>query len=314
MKKKILNLFGNLLLLICLYFIGSTLMQQDIDWAIYLTNPVNIFWYIIIILTYIWVLWAKAILYKDLLKVFTENLVDNFLVIKMYVVSNLGKYLPGNVMHFVGRNVLSTKYSIPQVNITLSTILEILIILISSVVIAFLLGFQYFYGVVVFIFENYLSFFLVLVALGLVGVTLITIFAYKNKEKVLPFIQLFNKKENRNVMFRVFIGNCIVNIVTGITYMIVVRSIQPDVSINLSVIGIYLLAWLVGFVMPGAPGGIGIRESILLLLLVDLMPTSIVLVVTLVHRVLNIIAELISFLLIKGYKKKWFYDINISND
>lgn len=50
--------------------------------------------------------------------------------------------------------------------------------------------------------------------------------------------------------------------------LVLAAQIADTPTIPLHVIGIaYLIAWLAGFVIPGAPGGIGVREGVLVLLL-----------------------------------------------
>ena len=55
----------------------------------------------------------------------------------------------------------------------------------------------------------------------------------------------------------------------------------------------YALAWLLGFVTPGAPGGIGIREAVFVALMGPSMGAGLAAAVAVAMRLLNVIADLI---------------------
>ena len=52
----------------------------------------------------------------------------------VYVRSNIAKYLPGNVMHFAGRNVLGKKFGFSQFDMALSTVIEVISLLFTACV------------------------------------------------------------------------------------------------------------------------------------------------------------------------------------
>lgn len=131
------------------------------------------------------------------------------------------------------------------------------------------------------------------------------ILIYKHREKVSDIIRVLGTRKNKRYILQGIGLNLGTQIASGITYILVVVTIYNDsVSVNISLIGIYLLAWLVGFIMPGVPGGIGIKESILILLLNGLLPRDIILVSVIIHRCLNIIAEVLAFVIMKVIFRK----------
>ena len=132
--KKILNLVGNIGVIICLIFLFKSIIKQDIDWLIYLNNPINIMVFGLCIILIVTGVYLTAYTYKRILNGVCDTKTSQYEINKMYVTANIGKYLPGNVMHFVGRNLLSVKYNIPQNKILLSTVLELMMIGISCIV------------------------------------------------------------------------------------------------------------------------------------------------------------------------------------
>ncbi len=68
--------------------------------------------------------------------------------------------------------------------------------------------------------------------------------------------------------------------------------------------GVYILAWLVGYVTIGAPGGIGVKEAIMLLLLSAIMLEKDILLIAVVLRLCNVLGDLLSFILNKIFNKQ----------
>lgn len=58
----------------------------------------------------------------------------------------------------------------------------------------------------------------------------------------------------------------------------------------------FALSWVVGFVVPGAPGGLGVREAALVLLLEGVLPRETVLAIALMSRLSMTLADALIFL------------------
>lgn len=69
----------------------------------------------------------------------------------------------------------------------------------------------------------------------------------------------------------------------------------PSPSEVLSLTGIYAFAWILGFVIPGPPGGMGVRDAALLALLRSITTPEIALTVTASARIATLIADVIIF-------------------
>jgi hypothetical protein len=64
--------------------------------------------------------------------------------------------------------------------------------------------------------------------------------------------------------------------------------------------GLYTAGYLVGFVTPLAPGGLGAREGTLVLLLGPRYGTGVALGISLMIRVVNVVGELLAVALVHG--------------
>ena len=61
--------------------------------------------------------------------------------------------------------------------------------------------------------------------------------------------------------------------------------------------GVYACAWIIGTVTPGAPGGLGVREAILVLLLAPYCGEGVAVAAALFLRIATTLADLLSFLI-----------------
>ena len=64
-----------------------------------------------------------------------------------------------------------------------------------------------------------------------------------------------------------------------------------------SLVGIYAVAWLVGFLVPGAPAGLGVREALLVLGLSPLLGQDVATATTALFRVVTVAGDGIAFVL-----------------
>jgi uncharacterized membrane protein YbhN (UPF0104 family) len=60
--------------------------------------------------------------------------------------------------------------------------------------------------------------------------------------------------------------------------------------------GAYIIAWLAGLITPGAPAGLGIRETVLLLLLSGFVMEADLLMAVLLGRLITVVGDLLFFL------------------
>jgi len=69
-----------------------------------------------------------------------------------------------------------------------------------------------------------------------------------------------------------------------------------DVSLWPAFCGAYVLAWLAGFITPGAPAGIGVRELVLLFLLKGAIAEADLIFIVLLGRMVTVLGDSLFFL------------------
>ncbi len=233
----------------------------------------------------------SAILYKKLLETIANEAIEKSCIEK-YVRSNLYKYMPGNVMHYVGRNEIATEgiASFKQVNA--ASVIEILVSLTAASMIALLFAGRYVF--------RYLSQFVVSrwVFLGLLLFCMVTLIAViilrKNLALVLKKLwipKIFCAVGKMIAIYITwnFVGNFLFAALLG------VLGCEIAFTDYFPIIGIYSGAWIVGFITPGVPGGIGVREAMLNLFLSGLIPVWAVSLAGVLIRIAQIIGELLAY-------------------
>jgi uncharacterized membrane protein YbhN (UPF0104 family) len=74
----------------------------------------------------------------------------------------------------------------------------------------------------------------------------------------------------------------------------VIKAIDPAIATRLNLVqvtAIFAAAWLVGFVTPGAPAGIGVREAALVALLSPITGNEIGLAAAALSRIMSVVGD-----------------------
>ena len=87
-----------------------------------------------------------------------------------------------------------------------------------------------------------------------------------------------------------------INVLNGVAIALIFAAVSdPSPADAFSLMGIYALAWILGFLIPGPPGGLGVRDAALMALLGTICVPEVALVVTAVARVATLVADGIIF-------------------
>jgi glycosyltransferase 2 family protein len=213
-----------------------------------------------------------AFAWKDILN-FLKTEVDKLQAIKIYGLSQLAKYVPGNIFHLAGRQALGMASDLPAINLAKSTVWE--------------LGLMVFSG----LFFGLLTIPLLLPSLSIHTSIIIFLLLFM-------IVVICMSKWLSKFISRAFVFQTIFLLLTGVIFTSILYIINPDV-ISISTfsvfIGAYIIAWLAGLITPGAPAGLGIRELVLLFLLKGLVPELDLLLAVLVSRVVTVLGDLLYF-------------------
>ena len=237
-------------------------------------------------------------IYQNLLRITTGKKLPYTKVELLYCRTNIYKYLPGNVMHYVGRNQLAMEENLSHVDVATATILEIFVTLISSFVIIVLFSWNY---AVEWLSDNSVSFKLIIIAaVACVLVLLVLLLVMRRKLiEVLKKYSLLINKKNIAIYVGLIFYNVFTMLLTCSLFLLVLRSVGVVLtpSYLLVTIGLFSLSFLLGYITPGAPGGIGIREAMLTYFLGSIADSSLILAGALIFRIVSILGDVIAYLI-----------------
>jgi len=192
--------------------------------------------------------------------------------------TEIAKYLPGNLFHFIGRQALASNIGITQKEMAKISILFSFLLLAAT-----LFSSTFF----AFLSTDISIYILILMGLGSVITAIFVYYTYPSfppKEKVKMNLILSFSVALQGIMLGVIVAAQTDTLTTALFY---------------ESVSIYIISWLVGFVTPGASGGLGVREgtfiTIAAFLHLDIPSQTIVFSVLLV-RLINIIIDIMMYL------------------
>lgn len=211
----------------------------------------------------------------------------------IYIKTNLSKYIPGNVMQFVGRNLLAKEYDIPQDTVALSTMYEIgLLGLIGGSIILLSGQLKIIIDII-----SLKYFLLIIVVVGILGICCLF---FKLNDKVNTYLRNVNYRNIGLCIKKVAIYYMTGLILMGLSFVIVLYTFHSG-EIKLSnifiFVGAFIVAWFIGFITPGVPGGIGVREAILMIYLGSLFTSIYIMEIVAIHRAITIFSDIIMYLI-----------------
>tara|TARA_B110000967_G_C18820023_1_gene528187 strand:- start:389 stop:1294 length:906 start_codon:yes stop_codon:yes gene_type:complete len=269
MKKSIIIQFIKIIIiLLSFWFIGEKLWTHQNWLGTVILNKELIL--IIIICSIIYGLseFLLSFAWKRLLILCGHKDISLRLCNSIYGKSQIAKYIPGNVFHVIGRHILGSQAGVKHIVLTGAAIYEILGLLLTSLIIScsgiFLFGLGNIY---LSSFQMILSL-LTIITTTIFG-TFIAPYLMRLRGIVLPNQGTWVSIRN---IYSIYLLYLIFFLIAGFLLVLIVN-IFFDINflITANIITIFSMAWFAGFIIPGAPGGIGVREAIIILFLTPII-------------------------------------------
>jgi len=269
----------------CFYFFNNI---DQISFDVNLErNGINLF---LSFLFCIFSIYLNAYAWKYIVRWFGKEFKSNNLA-SFYVLTNILKYVPGGIWHFVERFNFVKKISNSQIAFY-STLIEPYFMLSGSFLLASLgviFSPLYFFLILPLVFLNRKLIYLVLKRLGSL------------KGKVFDDLRLANSEERFgriNIIsffpakaFLLEIGFVLSKF---IGFYICLNTFYTNNSLNIIyLLVIFSLSWSLGLVVPTAPGGVGVFEACILLFVGNSIPQNIILISLVYFRVISTSADLL---------------------
>lgn len=271
--RHLLKIIGSLLGLIGVLFVGQRLYSYagQIDLSYFDFTAYSIIGLLSIFYAALNILLARA--WWQILLFFDVE-VDWKWAVKTYGLSQLAKYVPGNIFHLAGRQTLGMSAGVGAIQLAKSTIWELGLMAVCGTLFGFL-------------------------ALPMVWprwTILVSIALFVSISTVL-FILL-------QILFSgsIFFAAALQMIFLAMSSVVFIGtlSIASQSSALIPALpalcGAYVIAWLAGLITPGAPAGVGVRELVLLFLLGSQISQADLLLAVVLGRIVTVLGDLLFFI------------------
>ena len=294
-KKQIISWAGSVFMIASLVFIGFLLfdqIQSDAFDVSVLTSGGVVAGLLLVAFFEGFGIILAGLNFRALVKNVSGVLVARPLGLLVYTISNVYKYIPGGVMYVVGRNRLALETEdLGHPEVALSTVIEGALVAIAAVLIVLITVFDHALEALR---EVYLStfFYVALIAIVVIAGAVVFYFRVKIAEgvrKLSKHMQVLRPL----VLLKRFAFAVLMMMVWGGTFLatVVVLGYEVTPGSAITIIGFFLLAWLAGFLTPGAPSGAGVREIIMIALMGEMIGEGTLLMAMIMHRIVAALGD-----------------------
>lgn len=226
------------------------------------------------------------------------------MVAHAFCLTQIAKYVPGNVAHHAGRVAMGkSSLGIPAGLTIVSILQESALACLAALLVgtffmwtAATLG----YGSVhlITLGEFRIEFTAVLALVITAGLAALVVVNLWRKHSAAPYARiagwLFRITPSWPAVGSALPSYAAIYVINGIALWVVAVSVlRVEYSDFLLLTSAYSLSWMIGFLLPGAPGGLGVREAALAILLNGLYPDDAVFSILVLSRVSSIFADLL---------------------
>ncbi len=291
-KNIIFRITGTILVITAFIFVGLRVYENRDAFTQWQPTFSNIIFFIVLVFLYSGSVILLALAWHKLTLLFGNDSISLKANLRLYMRTQIAKYIPGNIFSFASRHIASKALGFTHIGLVGAAISEIILVIFASVSIG-LLGFLIWnpnYSIMLFI-----SF---VVAIIMVYVFLV-IFKYLDGRVVLFKSISFKKKSYRDLfqsLLSVYLLYLMFFIISGlIFYSIILFLGVDDRAVLVPAITVYALSWVLGFITPGASGGMGVREAVMIGLLPNIVDEPVIILAALFFRLITIFGECMVF-------------------
>ena len=223
-------------------------------------------------------------------------------LIGIYLRSGIVKYLPGNIFHLAGRHILAGRAGVGQGSVLVSNIFEMAVISVTALIAIFTVIFRgELNGIDVFIGRFRYGTSTMVIAVGIfISLSAGIVLYCRKKYPIFISASMFRTSLTAIPLYIVFFTASSL-ILSGLLSLY--GNDVPSFSF-FTFFGVFCLSWIAGFLAPGAPGGLGVRESVIVLMLGSTAGEGPALGAALLLRMVTAAGDVLSFLYSFFLKRK----------
>lgn len=214
-------------------------------------------------------------------------------------ITQFAKYVPGNIAQYVGRVGMSLARGIRARPLSVTLILETLLVIAAAVVMGVGTGLLSDVGLdAVRDHGAQLALIALLIVLAIVGLFVFRRMApallRRLAPKYTPALEGALLPPQANIG-RAFVLYCGMYVAMGFGLILLTHFLLPRAPHDYwLLIAVFALAWVVGFVTPGAPGGLGVREALMVLMLAPVYTAASASVLVIALRIATTLGDVLT--------------------
>jgi glycosyltransferase 2 family protein len=290
MNRKGFKLIGFLIVTCSFIFVAYRVWNvfPEIDFGFF---HYNIYLYFFLItLCYSIAVFFVSLAWKNFLVSLNEDMAGFIVSQKIYSRSVIAKYVPVGILEYAGRHVLAGEHGLSQGAIATANLWEVLCQVFVACVLVLvslslsgnmpqLISIKFLFAVIIVLLLIFLGFNIII--------------------KSIP--RLVNQINIAPLKFRFFI----VPIFFYVCFFIILAAVLMTVILNVDqmlnmhevtyIFAISTFAWLLGYITPGAPAGLGVREATLLLGINEIVSEPNAIVIIGIFRLITVSGDLLYF-------------------
>lgn len=292
LKKKIIEYLGWIISLAALYFVYKYAANIDIEAA---KQKLSLKWipYIVLFISiYIVLMGFLATGWRYMLELLHGSKLPKWRIIGIYTKTQIYKYIPSNLMHVIARIYFATKLGPTKAVVVQSYFLEIVFMVLIGLLIVFssawtghfTLSDELIQQIRDFSGGKIKGFASGILVFGALAIAFYLFKALKNyssafsSENILRLVKLFF------LLVGFFFG------MGSVEFFVFHNLLGMDIGF-LYVVSLFAITWLGMFIIPGAPGGIGIREFIVISLLAPIYGPDDATIGIIVFRLITVLGD-----------------------
>lgn len=290
--KKILKLSGICLTVLSIVFLIVKAYKLGLDVRnLSIGSSTVIFAVIAVLINQLTVLMLSGC-YRRTVTLCSSSAIDKKEADRIYCRSNIGKYLPGNVFQYVERNLFLSGHGISQSDAASCSAFEILELLVMGVILSLSFNGTKIFGILR---QNMQTEMIIVILVLIVCVFAVVLFLLLRSPKFrssFTFVKRDGFAKSLLINLPVY---CAVLILMGLSFALIMCSFDEfDISVKaiLAVTGAFIFSWLAGFVIIGAPGGLGIREAVLASVLTGSLRIETIVTAVVLGRLISVFADI----------------------
>lgn len=281
--RRFLNAAGRLLSILSIAFIAWLVYRQRHE-ILSTTRGFSAYWVLAVIVA---IYLVNQVLSSLVLAFLCRAPARWLAFIKIQAMSQIAKYLPGNVFQFVGRVAMADEVGLTALRMSLMTVVELAVVVASGMLISVACLAFASSPVARDIPQGMVTLAKLACVLAAAGGLLAIAFS--------PIARLeFRGVRLRRVVWAVIFY---VPIFTGNALALYLLAETHTAVHFIDALFANTVAWVAGFVVPGAPGGIGIREAVLYKLFSSDAASSFVIFLVVVLRLCSVVSDVLFYMI-----------------